>query len=113
MMAEIPSNILFADQFSNLFDGFSIGSNDLTQLTLGIDRDSSELASLFDERNPAVKILIRDLIQKRTPIKAKSASAERLLATIPILPPSLSRKILILSPSALIGLFRSYSRSNK
>jgi pyruvate,water dikinase len=64
MMAEIPSNILLADQFSKLFDGFSIGSNDLTQLTLGIDRDSSELASLFDERNPAVKILIHDLIQK-------------------------------------------------
>lgn len=64
MMAEIPSNIILADQFSSRFDGFSIGSNDLTQLILGIDRDSSELSSLFDERNPAVKIMIHDLIQK-------------------------------------------------
>lgn len=63
IMAEIPSNILLADAFSARFDGFSIGSNDLTQLTLGIDRDSTDLSSLFDERNPAVKRLIHDLIQ--------------------------------------------------
>ncbi len=63
IMAEIPSNILLADAFASRFDGFSIGSNDLTQLTLGIDRDSTDLASLFDERNPAVKRLIHDLIQ--------------------------------------------------
>ena len=63
IMAEIPSNILLADDFASRFDGFSIGSNDLTQLTLGIDRDSTDLSSLFDERNPAVKRLIHDLIQ--------------------------------------------------
>lgn len=63
MMAEIPSNIILADQFATRFDGFSIGSNDLTQLTLGIDRDSSELSTLFDERNPAVTRLIHSLIQ--------------------------------------------------
>jgi pyruvate, water dikinase len=55
VMAEIPSNILLADRFARLFDGFSIGSNDLTQLTLGVDRDSTTVAPLFDERNDAVK----------------------------------------------------------
>ncbi|MDX1577428.1 MAG: phosphoenolpyruvate synthase [Gemmatimonadota bacterium] len=63
VMAEIPSNILLADGFAERFDGFSIGSNDLTQLVLGVDRDSSELAPLFDERNEAVKRAIRDLIR--------------------------------------------------
>jgi pyruvate,water dikinase len=55
MMVEIPANVLLIDEFCNYFDGFSIGSNDLTQLTLGVDRDSPILASLFDERDPAVK----------------------------------------------------------
>ena len=58
MMCEVPSNALLADEFLDLFDGFSIGSNDLTQLTLGLDRDSSIVASLFDERNAAVKKLL-------------------------------------------------------
>jgi pyruvate, water dikinase len=64
VMAEIPSNVLLADEFSDLFDGFSIGSNDLTQLTLGIDRDSSIIAGLFDEHNKASKMLIEMLITK-------------------------------------------------
>jgi pyruvate, water dikinase len=55
VMAEIPSNILLAERFAEIFDGFSIGSNDLTQLTLGVDRDSTTVAPLFDERNEAVK----------------------------------------------------------
>jgi pyruvate,water dikinase len=63
VMAEVPSNILLADQFSDIFDGFSIGSNDLTQLTLGVDRDSDRLAYLFDERNVAVTRSIRQLIE--------------------------------------------------
>ena len=58
MMCELPSNALLADQFLDMFDGFSIGSNDLTQLTLGLDRDSGLIAHLFDERNPAVKALL-------------------------------------------------------
>jgi pyruvate,water dikinase len=58
MMCEIPSNVLLADEFLERFDGFSIGSNDLTQLTLGVDRDSSLVAASFDERNPAVKKLL-------------------------------------------------------
>lgn len=62
LMAEIPSNIILAAQFAEHIDGFSIGSNDLTQLTLGLDRDSSLVAHLYDERNPAVKELLRMLI---------------------------------------------------
>ena len=62
MMCEIPSNVLLADDFLQYVDGFSIGSNDLTQLTLGIDRDSGLVASSFDERNPAVKKLLAEAI---------------------------------------------------
>ncbi len=64
MMAEVPSNIVLAEDFAERFDGFSIGSNDLTQLTLGVDRDSVDLAELFDERDPAVTGLIGDLIER-------------------------------------------------
>ncbi|MCL1825616.1 MAG: phosphoenolpyruvate synthase [Betaproteobacteria bacterium] len=63
MMCEIPSNALLADQFLQYFDGFSIGSNDLTQLTLGLDRDSGLVAHAFDERDPAVKVLLSKAIQ--------------------------------------------------
>ena len=63
MMCELPSNALMADEFLEFFDGFSIGSNDLTQLTLGLDRDSGIIAHLFDERNPAVKKLLSNAIQ--------------------------------------------------
>jgi pyruvate,water dikinase len=62
VMCEIPANIILAEQFAQRFDGFSIGSNDLTQLVLGVDRDSSELKELFDARNEAVKRMIADLI---------------------------------------------------
>ena len=61
-MCEIPSNVLMADEFLKVFDGYSIGSNDLTQLTLGLDRDSGTVARLFDENNPAVKRLIEDAV---------------------------------------------------
>jgi len=63
LMCEIPSNVLLAEEFAEVFDGFSIGSNDLTQLTLGVDRDSDLVAPLFDERNPAVKRMISMAIQ--------------------------------------------------
>lgn len=63
LMAELPSNIFMAEEFAELIDGFSIGSNDLTQLTLGLDRDSSLVAHLYDERNPAVKRSISKLIE--------------------------------------------------
>ncbi|MGV8151259.1 MAG: phosphoenolpyruvate synthase [Candidatus Woesearchaeota archaeon] len=62
VMCEIPSNVILSDQFSEIFDGFSIGSNDLTQLTLGLDRDSEIVAHIYDERNEAVKRLLRKVI---------------------------------------------------
>jgi pyruvate,water dikinase len=64
VMCEIPNNVILADQFSDVFDGFSIGSNDLTQLTLGLDRDSALVAHLFDERNEGVREMIRQVITK-------------------------------------------------
>ena len=64
VMAEIPSNIILAEKFAEKFDGFSIGSNDLTQLALGVDRDSDLLQSLFDERDDTVKSMITDLLRK-------------------------------------------------
>jgi len=62
VMCEVPSNVVIADQFADIFDGFSIGSNDLTQLTLGLDRDSDLVAHIFDERNDAVKRLVSQVI---------------------------------------------------
>ncbi len=64
VMCEIPSNVILADEFGKIFDGFSIGSNDLTQLTLGLDRDSELVSRLYDERNPAVKRMIWEAIHK-------------------------------------------------
>lgn len=63
VMCELPANVILAEQFAEAFDGFSIGSNDLTQLVLGVDRDSGPLQHLFDERNPAVKAMISQVIQ--------------------------------------------------
>lgn len=71
LMAEVPSNIILAEEFSKYIDGFSIGSNDLTQLTLGLDRDSALVSHIYDERNEAVKGMLRMLIEtaKRTKTK--------------------------------------------
>jgi pyruvate,water dikinase len=63
VMCEIPSNVILAGEFADIFDGFSIGSNDLTQLVLGVDRDSEIVAHVFDERNPAVKTMIASVIR--------------------------------------------------
>jgi pyruvate,water dikinase len=68
VMAEIPSNVLLAKEFAEIFDGFSIGSNDLTQLTLGVDRDAADISDLFDEDNAAVKLLLKKVI-----LEAKAA----------------------------------------
>ena len=71
VMVEIPSNVILADQFAKLFDGFSIGSNDLTQLTLGVDRDNHLVSHVYNEQNEAVKSLVRYVIEvaKRTKTK--------------------------------------------
>jgi len=70
-MCEIPSNVILAASFAERFDGFSIGSNDLTQLTLGVDRDSELLANLFDEQNEAVKWMISSVVQQARKAGAK------------------------------------------
>ncbi len=64
VMCELPSNVLLASEFAKIFDGFSIGSNDLTQMVLGVDRDSEIVAPIFDERNPAVKMMIESVIKQ-------------------------------------------------
>jgi pyruvate,water dikinase len=64
VMCEIPNNVILAEQFSQLFDGFSIGSNDLTQLTLGVDRDSELLTHVFDEQDPGVKEMVRLVVER-------------------------------------------------
>lgn len=71
VMCEIPSNVILAKEYSQIFDGFSIGSNDLTQLTLGVDRDSALVSHIYDENNLAVKILIRDVISTAHRYKRK------------------------------------------
>ncbi len=64
VMCEIPSNVILADEFSQIFDGFSIGTNDLTQLTLGLDRDSELVSHIYDERNEAVKKMVSTVIER-------------------------------------------------
>jgi pyruvate,water dikinase len=71
VMCEIPANVILAEEFAEVFDGFSIGSNDLTQLTLGVDRDSEIVAPLFDERNPAVYRMVEEAIGKARACKRK------------------------------------------
>jgi pyruvate,water dikinase len=71
VMCEIPSNVILADEFSKIFDGFSIGTNDLTQLTLGLDRDSELVADIYDERNEAVKRLVHYVIDRAKANKRK------------------------------------------
>jgi len=77
MMCELPSNALLAREFLEHFDGFSIGSNDLTQLTLGLDRDSAEIAELFDERDPAVKAMLAMGASRPWPDALEAISGER------------------------------------
>ena len=71
VMCEIPSNVILAGEFAKRFDGFSIGSNDLTQLTLGVDRDSEELSGLFSEHDPAVKWMIENVMREAHKAGAK------------------------------------------
>ncbi len=87
MMCEIPSNALLAEQFLQHFDGFSIGSNDMTQLALGLDRDSGVVSALFDERNEAVKALLSMAIKAAKNRVNTSVSVDKGLRIIRILRP--------------------------
>ena len=78
-MCELPSNAILAEQFLDYFDGFSIGSNDMTQLALGLDRDSELISHLFDERDEAVKVLMERSIEACRKIKNMLVYVDRLL----------------------------------
>ena len=86
VMCEIPSNVVLIDRFCDIFDGFSIGSNDLTQMTLGVDRDSELVADIFDERNEAVIRMIKQVIQGAKKRKRKIGICADVLRLIPNLP---------------------------
>jgi pyruvate, water dikinase len=109
MMAEIPSNVILAEAFAEKFDGFSIGSNDLTQLILGIDRDASLLSHLFDEKNPAVLSAISDLIKKAHKKKIKVGICGEAPSTYPEFAQFLiDQKIdsISLSPTSVMGILK-------
>ena len=92
MMAEIPSNVLLAEKFAELFDGFSIGSNDLTQLTLGVDRDSELVSDIFDEQDDAVKMMIGMMIDKAKNLGVKVGLCGQAPSDIPQFAQFLVRK---------------------
>ena len=113
VMAEIPSNILLAPQFAEVFDGFSIGSNDLTQLTLGVDRDSTTVAPLFDERNPAVKMLLGELLERAHAAKRPVGICGEAPSNYPEIAAFLVEKkidSISLSPDALIRTLRAIAQ---
>ncbi len=116
VMAEIPSNIILAEEFSDRFDGFSIGSNDLTQLVLGVDRDSAELAPLFDERNAAVKKMIQDLIKTAHLKKRKVGICGQAPSDYPDFAEFLVRcgiDSISLNPDSLVGELERISKLEK
>ena len=98
VMCEIPSNVILAEEFAKRFDGFSIGSNDLTQLTLGVDRDAGSLSQLFDEQDTAVKWMIGHVIEAATRPASRSACAARRRADHPEFAAFSSRRALIRFP---------------
>ena len=93
MMCELPSNAVLAEQFLQYFDGFSIGSNDMTQLTLGLDRDSGLVSESFDERNPAVKVMLHLAISACRKQNKSSAFAVKARQTIRTLPNGWFKKV--------------------
>ncbi|MBD3319204.1 phosphoenolpyruvate synthase [Candidatus Woesearchaeota archaeon] len=109
VMCEVPSNVLLADEFSKIFDGFSIGSNDLTQLTLAVDRDSELVANLYDERNDAVKQLISKVIKKAKKNKRKIGICGDAPSTYPEFAQFLVKEgidSMSLSPDAVLATFK-------
>ncbi len=116
VMAEIPSNIILADRFSERFDGFSIGSNDLTQLTLGIDRDSAQLAKLFDERNEAIKRSIGSLIETAHKYNVKVGICGQAPSDYPDFARFLVEKgidSISLNPDSVIQIIKTVSEAEK
>ena len=109
VMCEIPNNVIRIDAFAALFDGFSIGSNDLTQLTLGVDRDFEIVAFDFDERDPGMMEMLRLAVTGPSATAAMSASAARRRPTIPRSPRPLvgwGIDSISVNPSSLIGALK-------
>lgn len=116
VMCEIPSNIILAEEFAKHFDGFSIGSNDLTQLVLGVDRDSAELAPLFDERNEAIKKMIRDLIKSAHRARCKVGICGQAPSDYPEFATFLVKEgidSISLNPDSVIETIRHVARAEK
>jgi len=116
MMVEIPANVILAEQFATRFDGFSIGSNDLTQLTLGVDRDSAILKSLFDERDPAVKTLIAQAIRSARKTGTKIGICGQAPSDYPDFAAFLVEEgidSLSLNPDSVIGVIRRIAEAEK
>jgi pyruvate, water dikinase len=115
-MCEIPSNVILADKFAKLFDGFSIGSNDLTQLVLGVDRDSEELAPLFDERNEAVTKFISQLIQTAKALHCKVGICGQAPSDYPDFAEFLVREgidSISLNPDSVLGVITRIAKLEK
>ncbi len=116
VMCEIPSNVILAEEFAKRFDGFSIGSNDLTQLILGVDRDSAELAPLFDERNPAVTKMIEEVIAVANRTHCKVGICGQAPSDHPDFAAFLVRagiNSISLNPDSIVGVIQRLSQINK
>lgn len=116
VMVEIPSNVILAEQFAARFDGFSIGSNDLTQLTLGVDRDSEILKELFDERDPAIKALISEAIRSAKQTGTKIGICGQAPSDYPDFAAFLVENgidSISLNPDSVIGVIRRLAKEEK
>jgi pyruvate,water dikinase len=116
VMAEIPSNVVLAEQFAEIFDGFSIGSNDLTQLVLGVDRDSADLSYLFDERNDAVKRMIAELITKAHKAGRKVGICGQAPSDYPDFAAWLAREgidSISLNPDSVVGAIETVAKAER
>ncbi len=116
VMAEIPANVILAEEFCKIFDGFSIGSNDLTQLTLGVDRDSQLVAHIYDENNAAVKKLILELIRVAHKHKRKVGICGQAPSDYPAFAAWLAQAgidSISLTPDSVIGVIRHIAKAEK
>ncbi|MFA5185885.1 MAG: phosphoenolpyruvate synthase [Patescibacteria group bacterium] len=113
MMVEIPSNVILAEEFANYFDGFSIGSNDLTQLTLGVDRDSALVRHLYDERNQAVKTLVASVIRSAKKTRTKIGICGQAPSDYPEFAAFLVKEgidSMSLNPDSVMGIMKKLKR---
>jgi pyruvate, water dikinase len=116
VMCEIPSNVVLAEEFAKRYDGFSIGSNDLTQLVLGVDRDSADLAKLFDERNEAVKTMMNMLIKSARKTRTKTGICGQAPSDYPELAAFLVEAgidSISLNPDSVIAVKKRVARAEK